>query len=86
MDELLATTLSDGSAINPIYLIILYNNGLKYKEGLWSALTYTMPYTEYYRNGKIKIVGQFREDGKPMGKWIFYRKNGEIEKEETYNL
>ncbi len=61
-----------------------------YEDGtLWSQSTYVNgvkegPTEVYYTNSKLRYKGHFSND-KPVGKWIFYNANGEIEKEINYD-
>ena len=62
--------------------------GVFYKDcnvGVWK---------EYYRNGKIKLIGHYKENQKEdwndieccikHGKWTYYKRNGKIKKLENY--
>jgi len=60
-----------------------YENGIK-----WSELSYENGLKEghsivNYPNGKVHYSGSYNQD-KKSGHWIFYKENGEIDKEEDY--
>lgn len=59
-----------------IFIIIFYCSNINAQQDA---------YTEYYDNGKIKAVGFKSEQDINYGKWIYYRKDGSIDSEITFN-
>jgi antitoxin component YwqK of YwqJK toxin-antitoxin module len=66
-----------------IYRFETYKNGKLEKIQSQCGMGFYGNYFEFFESGKIKVLGQYKE-GNKAGKWITYKENGEIEKEETF--
>jgi len=64
------------------FCIINDKKGNKMIECFWSGEYYDKEYKEYYKNGNLKISGQYGSN--KAGTWYYYRRNGKLKKIEEY--
>ncbi len=70
--------------VGTIVAAYIFRDGFRVGEGLIDeAGVRDGAWKEYYKDGSLKITGRYIK-GKPVGHWIFYHKNGEIEQEGSY--
>lgn len=72
-------------------VISYYADGSKESQRWWHAGSLFNEYTEWYENGQVKLDAHYEgwplneaRYSRPIGKWIYYKPNGEIEKIEDH--
>lgn len=66
------------------YFIFMTLKGYRIEEGRWNGEHFMSGiYKEYYKNGKVKAVGNI-DDGNKIGTWYYYNKKGKQVKQKTF--